>query len=210
MEYVGGQSLKQMVVERRKSGGSLPLEQALTYATEALTALGYLHGKGLVYCDFKPDNTMLAEDQLKLIDMGAVRRIDDITSDIYGTPGYQAPEITRDNAVPSPSSDLYTVGRTLAVITFEFGFTREFLYSLPAPQTVPLLAEQDSYYRLLRRATDPDPLHRFTTAAEMAGAARRARGGHRGRAAGAAGGQRRPGGRVPGHAERARRAGPRG
>jgi serine/threonine-protein kinase PknG len=163
MEYVGGQSLKQM------AAGLLPLEHALTYATEALTALGYLHSKGLVYCDFKPDNTMLADDHLKLIDMGAVRRIDDVTSDIYGTPGYQAPEITRDGALPSPSSDLYTVGRTLAVTTFSFaGFTREYLHGLPAQETVPLLAEQDSYYRLLRRATDPDPLRRFTTAAEMA------------------------------------------
>jgi serine/threonine-protein kinase PknG len=163
LEYVGGQSLKQM------AAGLLPLEHALTYATEALTALGYLHSKGLVYCDFKPDNTMLAEDHLKLIDMGAVRRIDDVISDIYGTPGYQAPEIARDGALPSPSSDLYTVGRTLAVTTFNFaGFTREHLYSLPAQETVPLLAEQDSYYRLLRRATDPDPLRRFTTAAEMA------------------------------------------
>ena len=170
MEYVGGQSLKQMVLERRREfGESLPLEQALTYATEVLTALGYLHSKGLVYCDFKPDNTMLAEDQLKLIDMGAVRRIDDVTSDIYGTDGYQAPEITLDGALPSLSSDLYTVGRALAVVTFDFaGFTREYLHSLPAQETVPLLAEQDSYYRLLRRATDPDPLRRFTTAAEMA------------------------------------------
>jgi len=173
MEYVGGQSLKQMVLERRKPeqkpAGSLPLEHALTYATEALTALGYLHSKGLVYCDFKPDNTMLAEDHLKLIDMGAVRRLDDTTSDIYGTPGYQAPEITLDGALPTPSSDLYTVGRTLAVITFDFaGFTREYRCSLPPQDTVPLLAEQDSYYRLLRRATDPDPLRRFTTAAEMA------------------------------------------
>ena len=54
-------------------------------------------------------------------------------------------------------------------MTFDFaGFTREYLHSLPPQETVPLLAEQDSYYRLLRRATDPDPLRRFTTAAEMA------------------------------------------
>jgi serine/threonine-protein kinase PknG len=101
--------------------------------------------------------------------MGAVRRVDDATSDIYGTPGYQAPEVRADGALPSPSSDLYTVGRTLAVITFDFaGFTGQYLHSLPPQETVPLLAEQDSYYRLLRRATDSDPLRRFTTAADMA------------------------------------------
>ena len=32
--------------------------------------------EGLVYCDFKPDNVIQTEEQLKLIDMGGVRQID--------------------------------------------------------------------------------------------------------------------------------------
>ena len=91
---------------------------ALAYVIEVLPALGYLHSRGLVYCDFKPDNVIQTEEQLKLIDMGGVRRIDDDDSAIYGTVGYQAPEIADEG--PSPSSDLYTVGRALAVMTFEF------------------------------------------------------------------------------------------
>ena len=59
-----------------------------------------------------------SEEMLKLIDMGGVRRVDDEDSPIYGTVGYQAPEIAADG--PSVSSDLYTVGRALAVLTFEF------------------------------------------------------------------------------------------
>jgi len=46
----------------------------------------------LVYCDFKPDNVIQTEEQLKLIDMGGVRGIDG-DGPIYGTIGYQAPEI---------------------------------------------------------------------------------------------------------------------
>jgi serine/threonine-protein kinase PknG len=164
MEYVGGKSLKQIRLEARQQGGAVPLEHALAYAIEILPAFGYLHDRGLVYCDFKPDNIIQTEEQLKLIDMGGVRYIDGDGA-IYGTVGYQAPEIEDEG--PSPSSDLYTVGRTLAVLTFEFhGFQGKYLFRLPDAE--PLLVKQESYARLLRRATNPDPRRRFQTAGEMA------------------------------------------
>jgi serine/threonine-protein kinase PknG len=164
MEYVGGKSLKQILVDARQAGGSVPVAHALAYAIEVLPALGYLHDRGMVYCDFKPDNVIQTEEQLKLIDMGGVRRIDSDEA-IYGTVGYQAPEIEADG--PSPSSDLYTVGRALAVLTFEFrGFQGTYKYSLP--DGVPLLGEQESFARLLRRATHRDPDQRFGSAGEMA------------------------------------------
>ena len=167
MEYVGGRSLRQIVLERRAAGQSLPVAHALAYAIEVLPALGYLHRLGLVYCDFKPDNLIQVEEQLKLIDLGGVRRIDDDDGPIYGTVGYQAPEIAA--AGPSPSSDLYTVGRALAVLTFEFsGYTSTYQHSLPDQANVPVLAETESFYRLLRRATHADPRRRFQSAGEMA------------------------------------------
>jgi serine/threonine-protein kinase PknG len=163
MEYVGGKSLKQIRLDARQRGG-VPLAHALAYALEILPAFGYLHDRGLVYCDFKPDNVIQSEEQLKLIDMGGVRYIDG-DGPIYGTVGYQAPEIETDG--PSPGSDLYTVGRTLAVLTFEFtGFQGKYQFSLPEDQ--PLLAQHPSYARLLRRATHRDPERRFQSAGEMA------------------------------------------
>ncbi|MBX6768313.1 MAG: protein kinase, partial [Actinomadura rubrobrunea] len=170
MEYVGGQSLKDILLERREREGedaALPLPQVLAYGLEVLRALGYLHGVGLLYCDFKPDNAIQSEEQLKLIDLGGVRRVFDVDSPIFGTPGYQAPEIAAFG--PSVTSDLYTVGRTLAVLSFPFrGYTRKHLRSLPPRDEVPLLQRHESYYRLLRRATHPDPEARFQSAAEMA------------------------------------------
>jgi serine/threonine-protein kinase PknG len=164
MEYVGGESLKQIRARARQQGGAVPLAHALAYAIEILPALGYLHDRGLVYCDFKPDNVIQTEEQLKLIDMGGVRQIDS-DDPIYGTVGYQAPEIETDG--PSPSSDLYTVGRALAVLTFEFpGYQGEYQHRLP--ENVPLLADQESFARLLRRATRADPDRRFSSASEMA------------------------------------------
>ncbi|HEX3311348.1 MAG TPA: serine/threonine protein kinase, partial [Streptosporangiaceae bacterium] len=164
MEYVGGKSLKQILADARASGGSVPVAHAIAYAIEVLPALGYLHDRGLVYCDFKPDNVIQTEEQLKLIDMGAVRRIDS-DEPIYGTVGYQAAEIETDG--PTVSSDLYTVGRALAVLSFEFrGFQGRFSSSLP--DGVPLLEQQESFARLLRRATHRDPGRRFASAGEMA------------------------------------------
>ena len=162
MEYVGGKSLKQIRQEARQRRTAVPLAHALAYALEILPALGYLHDRGLVYCDFKPDNVIQSEEQLKLIDLGGVRAIDGDGA-IYGTVGYQAPEIETDG--PSPSSDLYTVGRTLAVLTFDFAYQGEYKYRLPADE--PLLQAHESFARFLRRATHPDPARRFQSAGEM-------------------------------------------
>ncbi|MUN41021.1 serine/threonine-protein kinase [Actinomadura litoris] len=170
MEYVGGRSLKDILLSRRDAEGeqaSLPLGQVIAYGLEVLSALGYLHGVGLLYCDFKPDNAIQSEEQLKLIDLGGVRRAFDVDSPIFGTPGYQAPEI--GSRGPSITSDLYTVGRTLAVLSIPFaGYTRRHLRSLPPREEVPLFQRHESYHRLLRRATHPDPARRFQSAAEMA------------------------------------------
>ncbi|MFJ5019140.1 serine/threonine-protein kinase [Streptomyces griseoluteus] len=170
MEYVGGKSLKEIANARRTPDGRrdpLPVEQACAYGIEALEALGHLHSRNLLYCDFKVDNAIQTEDQLKLIDMGAVRRMDDEESAIYGTVGYQAPEVA--DIGPSAASDLYTVGRTLAVLTFDFqGYTTVYADSLPDPDTIEVFRRYESFYRFLVRATDPDPARRFASAQEMA------------------------------------------
>uniref|UniRef100_UPI0035717646 serine/threonine-protein kinase n=1 Tax=Streptomyces albiflavescens TaxID=1623582 RepID=UPI0035717646 len=169
MEYVGGKSLKEIATGRRTADGKrdpLPVEQACAYGIEALEALGHLHSRNLLYCDFKVDNAIQTEDQLKLIDMGAVRRMDDDESAIYGTVGYQAPEVAEVG--PSVASDLYTVARTLAVLTFDFqGYTNVFVDSLPDPDNIEVFRQYESFYRLLVRATDPDPVRRFASAQEM-------------------------------------------
>ncbi|MFG2207635.1 tetratricopeptide repeat protein [Streptomyces sp. NPDC048638] len=170
MEYVGGKSLKDIANERRTPQGRrdpLPVEQACAYGIEALEALGELHRRHLLYCDFKVDNAIQQHDRLKLIDMGAVRRMDDDRSPIYGTVGYQAPEMAELG--PSVASDLYTVARTLAVLTFDFqGYTNVFADSLPDPNHIEVFRTYESFYRLLVRATDPDRARRFASAEEMA------------------------------------------
>src|SRR5262249_51892254 len=125
------------------------------------------HRQGLLYCDFKPDNVIRTDSSLKLIDLGAVYRTDDTTSAIYGTPGYQAPEV--GDTGPTIPSDLYTVGRPLAVLCSDArGYQTTYAKSLPAAEDVPLFAAYDSLYRFLVRATAADPDDRFQSADEMA------------------------------------------
>ena len=126
MEYVGGRTLKAI----RRERGPLPAAEAMAYILGILPAFAYLHEQGLVYCDFKPDNVMLEGDDVKLIDMGAVRRIGDPHGDIYGTLGYKAPEADDD---PVAVSDLFTIGRTLAVLLLDFDNTGRFVGALPPP-----------------------------------------------------------------------------
>jgi serine/threonine-protein kinase PknG len=165
MEYVDGKTLDQILEDRRALGAAgLPVPQAVAYILEILPAFAYLHRSGLLFCDFKPDNVMQVEDRLKLIDLGAVRRVDDTEGAVWASRAFSAPEI-HEGATPSIGTDLYTVGRTLAVLTQPAvaASTR-----LPEPDQQDSLGAYESFYRFLQRATHPDPRSRFASADEMA------------------------------------------
>ncbi len=170
MEYVGGTSLKQILKQRMKDAGgrydALPVDQAIAFVIEVLPAFQYLHDLNLIYCDFKPDNIIQVGDAVKLIDLGGVRRLEDLDSAIYGTTGYQAPEVPIVG--PSVASDIYTIGRTLTVLAMEFrGYQSTYVASLPPVDQAPLFQKHDSFYRLLLKACAPDPADRFVSADEL-------------------------------------------
>jgi serine/threonine-protein kinase PknG len=170
MEYVGGPSLRDVMKARREANGGkpdpLPVEHTLAFMIDILPALGYLHERGRLFCDFKPDNVIQNGSWMKLIDLGAVYRADDKAGDIYGTPGYDAPEIATTG--PTIPSDLFTVGRTIAVLCTDFkDFQGKHRYALPAKDGVPAYETFDSLYRLLERATAANPADRFQSADEM-------------------------------------------
>ncbi len=162
MEYVNGKTLMTL---RKEHGGPLPVAEAISYIAEILPALGYLDEMGMVYCDFKPENVMVEEETVKLIDLGAVRRSDDTGGDIYGSQGYTAPEASDQ---PTPLSDLYSVARALAVLVAHFDFQGVYKDSLPLPADCEVFAKNEALYRFLLKATRANPAERFQTAAEMA------------------------------------------
>jgi serine/threonine-protein kinase PknG len=169
MEYVGGTSLKSLLKQRMRKAGRydpIPGDQALAYLIEILPAFQYLHDLGLVYCDFKPDNLIQVGDMIKLIDLGGVRRIDDEDSAIFGTVGYQAPEVPTQGT--TVASDIYTIGRTLVVLMMEFrGYQSTYVDSLPPVESTPLFQKYDSLYRLLLKACATSPDDRFASADEL-------------------------------------------
>ena len=117
MDYIEGQSLKQLVEAR----GPLPLDEALGYIRQAAGALGYLHGRNMNHLDVKPSNMMVDHSgKLALIDFGLSKHYGDDGRETTMTPmcisrGYSPKEQYLDGGVSyfSPAADIYALGATL-------------------------------------------------------------------------------------------------
>jgi serine/threonine-protein kinase PknG len=170
MEYVGGRTLRAVLRDRRREGlGPLPVELAIAYVLAILPAFAYLHALGLAYNDFKPDNVMLHGDDVKLVDLGAVTRLDDEHPLVYGTDGFEAPEVRSSG--PSVPADLYAIARGLATLVLDLPtYHTTHRYRLPTPDEEPLFRRHESLYRFLMKAAAHLPGDRYQTAEEMAAA----------------------------------------
>ncbi|NUS10136.1 MAG: protein kinase, partial [Streptomyces sp.] len=158
MEYVAGRPLDQLLRTSDEDlaelfGEPFALDHVVTYGCKILGALEYLHDQGLLYCDMKPENVIHYDREIKVIDLGAVRRIDDRASALVYTPWFAPQKRERDERGFLVDTDLYTVGRTL-----------EALSRRAAP---PAGLAARSFDRLIGRATHDDPAARFTSAAQM-------------------------------------------
>jgi serine/threonine-protein kinase PknG len=177
MEYVDGLVLSE--VAERSRHGQLPLgeplrtEHVIRCGLEVLAAFDYLHERGLLYCDFKPDNVIVRSGQhgergnrIKLIDLGGVRRIGDRDSKVIGTRGFQVPDAEIRAHGLSVGSDLYTVGETLHHLYLATA-DRTGQHGTPADQRR-IEVGIASFRRVCDRARHPDPDRRFASAADLA------------------------------------------
>jgi serine/threonine-protein kinase PknG len=163
-------------VQRQAATGDTPLgaplrvEHVIVCGLQILAAFDYLHGRGLLYCDMKPDNVIIRPGQLgervnrvKLIDLGAVRRADDRDSRIVGTAGYQVSQAEIDNRGLTIGSDVRTLGVTL-----------DHLLQVTVDRTdqrdgaCPVAVGLESFRLVLDRALREQAERRFASAAEMA------------------------------------------
>ncbi|BAZ51283.1 serine/threonine protein kinase [Nostoc ellipsosporum NOK] len=116
-EWIFGQTLSQIV----KQNGCLSESEVIPILISLLNVLDFVHSKGIIHRDIKPDNIILRASDGKpvLIDFGAVRETmatvinyeGNITSSIViGTPGFMANEQAAGR--PVFASDLYSLGLT--------------------------------------------------------------------------------------------------
>ncbi|KRZ49740.1 cAMP-dependent protein kinase catalytic subunit, partial [Trichinella nativa] len=90
LDYVPGGELLSHIRFRKQFSNDV----ARFYAAEIVVALEYLHERGIVYRDLKPENVLIdRHGHIKLTDFGFAKLLTDRTWTMCGTPEYLAPEI---------------------------------------------------------------------------------------------------------------------
>lgn len=132
IEYVEGQSLREMLVDQKSSPRqsiALPLNLVAEITEQACAGLGEAHRKKIVHRDIKPENIVVSRDgdkyKVKIIDFGIAlpqesgmlpSRIP--TAGVIGTPEYISPEqvmptkyyLDKPGEKPGYSADIYALG----------------------------------------------------------------------------------------------------
>ncbi|MCX4747613.1 protein kinase [Kitasatospora sp. NBC_01287] len=182
MEYVEGQSLRDVLNQAIAEHGAMPTDQALRITGAVLAALDTSHDQGLVHRDIKPGNVMVnTKGEVKVMDFGIARAMQSgvtsmtQTGMVVGTPQYLSPEQALGKSVDA-RSDLYSVGCMLfELLTGQLPFDGDSPFSIaykhvqeppPAPSSVNR-AVTPAVDALVARALRKDPAHRFPTAAAM-------------------------------------------
>ena len=138
------------------TGGGPSAPDAARVVLGALPALAHLHGLGLLHADLTPDHLVVTPGPaVVVLDPGSVRRLADRTSPVWTTQAYTAPEIVPGGAGPSPASDVFALGRVLAVLA---GGPE----AAPRPGRAPRPPEHPGLARVVAAATDPEPDRRPT------------------------------------------------
>jgi serine/threonine-protein kinase len=188
MRLVRGPNLAEVLDE-----GALSVVRATRLVSDIAKALSFMHGRGIVHRDVKPQNIFLAEPSSELEyavlgDLGIARAVDSAThltrGGIIGTPPYMAPELF-DGFPASAASDVYSLSCVgYELLTGHPAFSASFDPEERARPPVIVQVRGDDMAEDARAAHDletvfrqgvaVEPGSRFQTAAEFARAFARA------------------------------------
>jgi serine/threonine-protein kinase len=118
LELLEGETIDE---RRVRLGGTLPIDEALDLADQALDALAAAHEKGIVHRDVKPENVFVTkEGRVKLLDFGLARMKNAPSAETtktgitIGTPEFMPPEQALGRrGEPDARSDVWGFGATL-------------------------------------------------------------------------------------------------
>ncbi len=188
MEFVDGVTLAHLI----RRGGALPLPIALELAKQCLSALGYLHRRGIVHRDISPDNILMSRHeelgaQIKLIDLGIAKVMQaeealTVGDAFLGKLRYCSPEqlaAGSSNSVLDGRSDLFSFGIVLSeMLTGTCPLPGQSVQSIVAAhmsgrlltfeQTDPLGRVTPPLRELVEYALKSDPAARIQSAEEFA------------------------------------------
>ncbi|MFG2482662.1 serine/threonine-protein kinase [Streptomyces virginiae] len=117
--FVGGPSLGAVV----KADGVLPEDAVHRLAAGLASALAEIHRAGLIHRDLKPDNVLLTEDGVRVIDLG-IARVTEAEAEgdtgltrtgwVIGSPSFMSPEQAESKPL-TPASDVFSLGSMLVM-----------------------------------------------------------------------------------------------
>jgi hypothetical protein len=155
-EYVPGHTLSSEI-----ANGPIPLERARTIASDVAMALVAAHDAGVIHRDLKPDNVLLPNDGVKVVDFG-IAHIEGPESTrltkagaMLGTPAYMAPEQLLGGPIDR-RADIYAFG----VMLSEMLTGRHPLHG-------PSSAAPTVFATVIARCMQTDPTARFASAREL-------------------------------------------
>jgi serine/threonine protein kinase len=176
MEFVQGVDLERMI----ELGEPLSLQARLDIVIDVLTGLAYAHRRGIVHRDIKPANIRIAEDgRAKIMDFGVAHLASSSmtrTGSFLGTPSYMAPEqITQGQT--TPATDIFAVGAVLYQLLammkpFDAPTLQNLLFKIitekPRPISEVTPGLPPALDRIVMKALEKEPSHRYASALDMA------------------------------------------
>jgi len=163
MEYVRGVDMCQMV----KDSGPLPVARTVRLVCQALEAVQYAHGRGIVHRDIKPANLLVSSEDgreiCRLADFGLARiyhasSLSGLTmlGEVGGTIAFMPPEQITRYREARPPADQYAAAATLYfLLTGRFVFDFE---DLPTRKRLAMILESEPIAMAQRKPDLPKPL----------------------------------------------------